>query len=60
MKLDNADVVDANSSMPNYFRSSMKRELDKRLSQVFNAKILNEFSNVPQELGVLRAHLDYR
>ena len=34
IKVDNADVNDANSNMPDYFKSSINRVADKRASQV--------------------------
>ena len=34
LKTKNADEVDANSNMPNYIRSSVYEEADKRASQV--------------------------
>ena len=34
VKTDNMDLVDANSNMPDYFRSSINRAVDKRVSQV--------------------------
>ena len=46
--------------MLNYFRSSTNRAADKRTGQALMQKIHNEFSNVFQESGVLKAHLAYR
>ena len=55
-----ADVFVANSNMPDYFRSSINRAADRRASNVLTQKIHNEFGDVFQELGVLKAHLAYR
>ena len=53
IKVTNVDVNDANSNMPNYFRSSINRAADKRASQVLMNKTHNEFSDVFWELDVL-------
>ena len=39
IKTDNADVVDANYNMPDYFRSSINKASDKRASQILMQKI---------------------
>ena len=60
IKADNADINDANSNKPGYFRSSINKIADKRVSQVLMNKMHNEFSDGFQELGVLKACLFYR
>ena len=52
VKADNADVNDANSKMPDYFRSSINREANKGASQVLMNKIHNETKDIFQELDV--------
>ena len=38
IKTDNADVIDADSNMPDYFRSSINRTADKKPTQVLKKK----------------------
>ena len=61
IRSDNVDVINANANMPDYFRSSTDREVDKGVSWALTQRIHSEFSDVFfQELGVLKAHLDYK
>ena len=46
IKADKVNANDTNSHMPDYFRSSINRAVDKGVSQVLIEKIHNEFSDV--------------
>ena len=57
---DDTDVININSNMPDYFRSSTDREANKRPSQLIMQRIQNELSDFLTEAGFLLAHLDCR
>ena len=48
---DNMDVININSNMPDFFRSSMVREVGKRDNQLITQSIHNEFSDVFTGIG---------
>ena len=50
------DVNDANSNIPDYFRSNSNISTAKRAHKVSMNKIQNKYSEIIQELNILKAH----
>ena len=51
IKTNNADVVDTNSNMPDYFRSGSNRVSRQKIKPGINTKMHNEFSDVFSGIG---------
>ena len=56
---NNADTINSNSNIPNYFRSSTNRKADEKASPFNKQRIYSEFSAF-KESGPSKANLNCR